>query len=156
MYSTLNLSTDTPHIWKLTKKFTYTNKNHWSQNILLWQNLGIQIYPINDNDITIIIPPGTVTDLGSSPRILWFFCSPVDIAMASVIHDAMYLSVTKAYINNLMPFSQLIKLRNEADNLFFECIISQPSSLYLRAWFAWLAVRVFGWIYAYGILTTMV
>ena len=98
--------------------------------------MGIQIYPINDNHITIIIPPGTFTDLGSSPRILWFFCSPLDIAMASVIHDVMYLSVTKAYINNLMPFSQLIKLRNEADNLFFECIISQPSSLYLRAWFA--------------------
>jgi hypothetical protein len=107
---TLNVNAIDNRTWKLTKSLSYVTKE----------------------GETITAPVGFVTDLGSVPRLLWWFLSPWDIARAAVIHDFMY-SRSETY------------KRKTADSTFLESMkFSKPKLSSIQINLAFLAVRIFG------------
>lgn len=77
------------------------------------------------------VPAGFVTDGASVPRFLWWWMSPSDpkLFKAAIKHDYDYCYGVD---------------RREADKRFLHSLLSDG---YVFAWPAWLAVRLFGWIY---------
>lgn len=152
-FSTLRLSTHTPHEWTLDDDFTF--RCEWLPDgrvLRSWCDMGLDVARADDGLTVIRVPGGTTTDLGSSPRALWWFCSPVDIAMASVVHDRMYGLICDARRSG-SPLGECVVRRREADDVFLMALYAQPAAWWPRAWAAWLSVRVFGWLSAYGLLS---
>lgn len=107
---TLNVNTIDNRTWKLTKSLSYITKS----------------------GDTITVPEKFITDLASTPRILWWFLSPWDIARAAVIHDFMYCR-SETYSRKL------------ADSVFLEAMKhSKPKISKTKRHLAHAAVRLFG------------
>jgi hypothetical protein len=80
------------------------------------------------------IPCGFDTDFASVPRIFWAFISPTDefIRIPALIHDYLYRN--KIYT------------REEDDAIFLEKMLSFDKNVVIKAYLAYLAVRLFGWV----------
>jgi hypothetical protein len=143
------MSTVKPHQWTLAADFEMHSAWRPGQRVRHeWSKLGLNLE--QDDDVTkITIPKDTSTNLGSVPRSLWWFCSPVDIAMASVVHDEMYRLIASAKLN---VHDRMLR-RSEADDVFLIGMQIQKDSWNLRSFAAWLSVRLFGWLFAYGIIS---
>ena len=149
-FSKLRLSTSTPHKWTLDSDFTFYCQWNPAQGVLQsWTALGLDVSK-GGNTTVIRVPRGLTTDLGSSPRAMWWFCSPVDIAMAAVIHDNMYGLISDARRAGKLGILSGARRRREADDVFLMALNAQPSMWWVRAWASWAAVRVFGWFFAYA------
>ena len=152
-FSPLVLSTVKPHHWTLAEDFVMRSAWQPKQRAQHeWSKLGLQLQQDESGVFTITIPSKTTTNLGSVPRLLWWFCSPVDIAMASVVHDEMYRLINKAS-SGLSVHDRMMR-RSEADDVFLIGMQIQKESWYPRSLAAWLSVRVFGWLFAYGIISS--
>jgi hypothetical protein len=84
-------------------------------------------YPSAD---VITVPAGTVTDLASTPRILWSVLPPFgEYTKAAIVHDYLY--------------QQAIGTKRYADDVFLEAMIVLGVPRWRRAVMYW-AVSVFG------------
>ena len=151
-FSPLVMSTVKPHQWTLAEDFEMRSAWRPGQRVQHeWIKLGLQVEQDDDGVMKITIPKNTSTNLGSVPRSLWWFCSPVDIAMASVVHDEMYRLIHEASAK-INVHDRMLR-RSEADDVFLIGMQIQKDSWNLRSIAAWLSVRVFGWLFAYGIIS---
>ena len=95
--------------------------------------------PIIIEEGTLTIPAGTLTDLASIPRILWwipgFACFELGIA-GPLLHDAVY----RGLVGRTPP---IILTRRRADRVF-HTLMRHDGVGCCRAWVAWCAVRCFG------------
>lgn len=103
---------------------------------------------------------GTISDLASIPRFLWWFMAPTDFIRASILHDELY-----EYIRLLKAQGKNVKiLRYIIDRIFLESLkytkpeIEKDGSLLkklrtrvirgyltLKHYIAYSVVRLFGW-----------
>ncbi len=74
------------------------------------------------------IPKGFATDLASVPTLLWWYCSPSEIAEAAILHD--YLYHTRMYS------------RKKCDQILYECV--KKTTRKSKAYMIYLAVRLGG------------
>ena len=68
-FTTLRMSTRTPHEWTLDDDFIF--QFDWlpsASTLQSWCAMGLDIKRDNDGNTVIRVPRGTTTDLGSSPR----------------------------------------------------------------------------------------
>ena len=72
-----------PKHWILSRALSYQNDKI---DIGALKDVGVDAV---DNKIT--CNKGFKTDLASTPKILWTFIAPWDIARAAIIHDLLYL-----------------------------------------------------------------
>lgn len=87
------------------------------------------------NHHVIAVPAGFVTDLASTPRLLWSLYSPnnTKTIRAAVVHDYMYRCIT--------TYS-----RYEADQIFYYALLKHDLS-WLTANKYYYGVRLFGWYF---------
>lgn len=141
-FSPLVLRTKVPHTWTLEDDFTVNVRWLPSMEAMReWRAMGLNMMIAADSTL-IRIEEGFTTDLASSPRVLWWFASPVDLAMAAVVHDKMYTLVDYAEV----PIDRRAR-RREADDVFWMAMMAQPDIWYPRALLAWICVRAFGWMF---------
>lgn len=86
-----------------------------------------------DEDVSITVPAGFVTDFNSSPRPLWAWFSPLDYPEAGVIHDYLY---RKAGWWD----------RKKADQIHLR-IMKLLEAPFYKSYPAYAALRLFGWVY---------
>ena len=138
-FSRLRVEAVEPHKWKLLDDFSLSGAYISSR----WSELGLDVQ-LDDDEPTITVRRDFNTDFGTTPRMMWWFCSPVDIAFAAVIHDRMYQVVNNAEVG----FLEKRTLRKEADSVFLQALKIQPGGVPLyRIWICWACVRLFGWTY---------
>jgi hypothetical protein len=132
------------HCWRLIDDFAL-ELPEGCVDVPEWQRLGLDVGQISRDGsmwVHIVVRAGFETDLGTTPRVFWWFASPVDVAYAAVIHDKMYnlLESTRR------TFWEKRRLRRDADRVFLMGLHAQPGSSWMRSWSCWLAVRAFGWM----------
>ena len=57
------------------------------------KDVGVNVVRDTNKTETITVPSGFITDLASTPRILWAFIAPFDVARAAIVHDLLYKSI---------------------------------------------------------------
>jgi len=84
----------------------------------------------------VYVPKGFITDLASTPRILWIIWPPFgDYINGAIVHDYLY---------------SIKSPRKEAD-ISLRYILKQDDVGLITRWCFYIAVRLFGWItYYYG------
>ena len=84
-----------PRKWKLGRDLTYTTTKLMGDEIKSLQDIGVDVK--RDTDISpeasITVPTDFMTDLASTPRLLWAFIAPFDVARAAIVHDLLYKSI---------------------------------------------------------------
>ena len=86
-----------PRKWKLGRDLTYTTTKLMGDEIKALQDIGVDVK--RDTDISpeasITVPTDFMTDLASTPRLLWAFIAPFDVARAAIVHDLLYKAIRK-------------------------------------------------------------
>ena len=135
-----------PTKWILEKDLGYTADLSEEESKTLEQ-VGVKI-KMN----LIIVKKGFVTDLASTPRILWNLISPWDVARAAIIHDLLYKTIRqyrwsmKTHKNDGIIFrenKELVKI--VADKVFLMGMKdAYPKIPSWKIYAAWKAVDLFG------------
>lgn len=85
-----------------------------------------------DGKAIVNVPPGFVCDLGSIPRLLWWWAAPDGVYRSAVIiHDWLYRQQTTT--------------RREADAIMYR-VMRHVGVRPTQAWLMWAGVRLGGWI----------
>jgi len=131
-------------VWELktdlTFEFSKKDIRNIHKTIYTWERLGVYIFEKQDGYV-IIVPNGFFTDLGSSPRILWWFISPWDIARPAALHDYLYYRLKNG--KNL-PASHKRMMRKQADRIFKRGLKDDDILGMIRQQIAYRLVRLFG------------
>ena len=105
-----------PRKWILERELSYLNKDI---DVDALEEVGVECL---DHKIT--CKKGFITDLASTPKILWNIIAPWDIARAAIIHDLLYLrirqyrkKIDEAFMNPENP-EIISKAKEAADNIF--------------------------------------
>ena len=113
-----------PKKWKLSRQLTYKNKD-------------IDCEPLNAVKVAtpahrITVKKGFVTDLASTPKILWNILAPWDVARAAIIKNSEKPEVVK-------------NAKKAADDVFLMGMKdADPSIPKWKIYAAYYAVRIFG------------
>ena len=92
----------------------------------------VQDFKVKVNKQTIIVPKGKITDLASTPKILWSILPPFGrYTQASVVHDYLYGVKTLS--------------RAETDKIFYDLMLRYKTHKW-KAKLMYYAVRCFGWL----------
>lgn len=84
-----------------------------------------------DEDCEVVVPQGFVCDLGSIPRLLWWWAAPDGkYRPAVIVHDYLYETQTLT--------------RRKADRTMYR-IMRHVGVRPTQAWLMWLGVRAGGW-----------
>ena len=143
-FSPLRVEAMEPHRWRLLDDLRYTRPTG-RLDVEAWSALGLSVVSAEGGGFTVTVAAGYETDFGSAPRMMWWACSPVDIAFAAVVHDKMYGVVNTSGLS----FCEKRSLRAVSDSVFFHAILAQPGRApRWRACVCWASVRMFGWMYS--------
>ena len=83
-----------PRKWKLGRDLTYSTKNLMGDEIKALQDIGVKVNRDTDiSPVNITVPTEFMTDLASTPRVLWAFIAPFDVARAAIVHDLLYKTI---------------------------------------------------------------
>ena len=138
-----------PRKWKLGRDLTYSTKDLMGDEIKALQDIGVKVN--RDTDISpavITVPTEFMTDLASTPRALWAFIAPFDVARAAIVHDLLYKSIrqyrwqkgTNDEDKELIKNAKVI-----ADKIFLWAMKdAEPKVSGWKIWSAWKAVDLFG------------
>ena len=139
-----------PRKWKLGRDLVYSTKDLFANEIKSLQDVGVEVK--RDTDISpeaiITVPTEFITDLASTPRLLWAFIAPFDVARAAIVHDLLYKSIRQyrwhkgAYEED----KELIKnAKVAADKVFLLAMKdAEPKVSGWKIYSAWKAVDLFG------------
>ena len=141
-----------PKKWKLGRDLVYTTSDLFANEIKSLQDVGVEVK--RDTDISpeaiITVPTGFITDLASTPRLLWNVIAPFDVARAAIVHDLLYKAI-RTYrwkVAKTAPGEdkELIKNAKVAADKVFHLAMkdAEPKVSGWKIYSAWKAVDLFG------------
>ena len=138
-----------PRKWKLGRDLTYTTDELMGDEIKALQDIGVDVKrDTNISPVAITVPTDFMTDLASTPRILWAFIAPFDVARAAIVHDLLYKAIRKYrwQKGTIEEDKQLIKkAKVVADKVFLLAMKdADPKVSGWKIYSAWKAVDLFG------------
>ena len=138
-----------PRKWKLGRDLTYTTDELMGDEIKALQDIGVDVKrDTNISPVAITVPTDFMTDLASTPRILWAFIAPFDVARAAIVHDLLYKSIRQYrwQKGKIEEDKELIKKAKViADKIFLWAMKdAEPKVSGWKIWSAWKAVDLFG------------
>ena len=141
-----------PRKWKLGRDLTYTTTKLMGDEIKSLQDIGVDVK--RDTDISpeasITVPTDFMTDLASTPRILWNVIAPFDVARAAIVHDLLYKAIRQYRwkVAKTAPGedkSLIKKAKVVADKVFLLAMKdAEPKVSGWKIYSAWKAVDLFG------------
>ena len=140
-----------PRKWKLGRDLTYTTDELMGNEIKALQDIGVDVKrDTNISPVAITVPTEFITDLASTPRILWAFIAPFDVARAAIVHDLLYKAI-RTYrwkVAKTAPGEdkELIKNAKKASDKIFRLAMkdADPKVSGWKIYSAWKAVDLFG------------
>ena len=137
-----------PRKWKLGRDLVYTTSDLYANEVKALKDVGVEIVRDTNKTETITVPTGFITDLASTPRLLWNVIAPFDVARAAIVHDLLYKSIrqyrwTKGLIEE---DKELIKNAKKASDKVFLLAMkdAEPKVSGWKIYSAWKAVDLFG------------
>ena len=135
-----------PKKWILSRALSYQNDEIDDKAL---ETIGIKC---PGNKIT--CKKGFKTDLASTPKILWNFIAPWDIARAAIIHDLLYLRIRQyrekegsldAHTNANIVVNNYNTAKKSADKVFLMAMLdASPSVPKWKIYASYYAVVTFG------------
>ena len=140
-----------PKKWKLGRDLIYTTSDLFANEIKSLQDVGVDVKRDTDiSPVSITVPNGFITDLASTPRILWNVIAPFDVARAAIVHDLLYKAI-RTYrwkVAKTAPGEdkELIKNAKKASDKVFRLAMkdADPKVSGWKIYSAWKAVDLFG------------
>mgnify|MGYP000004933458 CR=1 FL=1 len=143
-----------PSKWKLGRDLVYTTTDLYANEVKALKDVGVAVVRDTNKTETITVPSGFITDLASTPRILWNVIAPFDVARAAVVHDILYEKINTQYktVNESAAAEDGPATKKErevyreiADHVFLEGMnASTPPVASWKKYAAYYAVRAFG------------
>ena len=137
-----------PRKWKLGRDLVYTTTDLYANEVKALKDVGVKIVRDTNKTETITVSSGFITDLASTPRILWAFIAPFDVARAAIVHDLLYKSIRqyrwkKGLIEEDKKLIENAKVA--ADKVFLLAMKdAEPKVSGWKIYSAWKAVDLFG------------
>jgi hypothetical protein len=137
-----------PKKWKLGRDLVYTTSDLYANEVKALKDVGVEIVRDTNKTETITVPTGFITDLASTPRLLWNVIAPFDVARAAIVHDLLYKSIRQYRWKKglIEEDKELIKnAKVAADKVFLLAMKdAQPKVSGWKIYSAWKAVDLFG------------
>ena len=137
-----------PKKWKLGRDLVYTTSDLYANEVKALKDVGVKIVRDTNKTETITVSSGFITDLASTPRILWAFIAPFDVARAAIVHDLLYKSIRQYRWKKglIEEDKELIKnAKVAADKVFLLAMKdASPKVSGWKIYSAWKAVDLFG------------
>ena len=137
-----------PKKWKLGRDLTYTTTDLYANEVKALKDVGVEIVRDTNKTESITVPSGFITDLASTPRILWNVIAPFDVARAAIVHDLLYKAIRKYRWTKgaLDEDKELIANAKKASDKVFRLAMkdAQPKVSGWKIYSAWKAVDLFG------------
>ena len=137
-----------PKKWKLGRDLTYTTTDLYANEVKSLKDVGVEIVRDTNKTESITVPSGFITDLASTPRILWNVIAPFDVARAAIVHDLLYKAIRKYRWTKgaLDEDKELIaNAKVAADKVFLLAMKdASPKVSGWKIYSAWKAVDLFG------------
>ena len=137
-----------PKKWKLGRDLVYTTSDLYANEVKALKDVGVAVVRDTNKTETITVPTGFITDLASTPRLLWNVIAPFDVARAAIVHDLLYKSIRqyrwkKGLIEEDKKLIENAKVA--ADKVFLLAMKdAQPKVSGWKIYSAWKAVDLFG------------
>jgi hypothetical protein len=137
-----------PKKWKLGRDLVYTTSDLYANEVKALKDVGVAVVRDTNKTETITVPTGFITDLASTPRLLWNVIAPFDVARAAIVHDLLYKSIRQYRWKKglIEEDKELIKnAKVAADKVFLLAMKdAQPKVSGWKIYSAWKAVDLFG------------
>ena len=137
-----------PKKWKLGRDLVYTTSDLYANEVKALKDVGVEIVRDTNKTETITVPTGFITDLASTPRLLWNVIAPFDVARAAIVHDLLYKSIRQYRWKKglIEEDKELIKnAKVAADKVFLLAMKdAEPKVSGWKIYSAWKAVDLFG------------
>ena len=137
-----------PKKWKLGRDLTYTTNDLTAVEVRSLHSVGVAVIRDTNKTESITVPIGFITDLASTPRLLWNVIAPFDVARAAIVHDLLYKAIrTYRWGKGAKEEDkELIKNAKKASDKVF-LLAMKDASPRVSGWkmySAWKAVDLFG------------
>ena len=137
-----------PKKWKLGRDLVYTTTDLYANEVKALKDVGVEIVRDTNKTETITVPTGFITDLASTPRLLWAFIAPFDVARAAIVHDLLYKSIRQYRWQKGANEEDKELIKNAkvaADKVFLLAMKdAEPKVSGWKIYSAWKAVDLFG------------
>ena len=137
-----------PRKWKLGRDLVYTTTDLYANEVKALKDIGVAVVRDTNKTETITVSSGFITDLASTPRILWAFIAPFDVARAAIVHDLLYKSIRQYRWKKglIEEDKELIEnAKKAADKVFLLAMKdAEPKVSGWKIYSAWKAVDLFG------------
>jgi len=137
-----------PKKWKLGRDLVYTTSDLYANEVKALKDVGVAVIRDTNKTETITVPSGFITDLASTPRILWNVIAPFDVARAAIVHDLLYKSIRQYRwkIGLAEEDKELIENAKKASDKVFLLAMkdAEPKVSGWKIYSAWKAVDLFG------------
>ena len=137
-----------PRKWKLGRDLVYTTTDLYANEVKALKDVGVAVVRDTNKTETITVSSGFITDLASTPRILWAFIAPFDVARAAIVHDLLYKSIRQYRWKKglIEEDKELIKNAKVAADKVFHLAMKdvEPKVSGWKIYSAWKAVDLFG------------
>jgi hypothetical protein len=137
-----------PKKWKLGRDLMYTTTDLYANEVNALKKVGVNVVRDTNKTESITVPSEFITDLASTPRILWNVIAPFDVARAAIVHDLLYKAIRKYRwtIGKVEEDKQLIiDAKKASDKVFLLAMKdAEPKVSKWKIYCAWKAVDLFG------------
>ena len=137
-----------PKKWKLGRDLTYTTNDLTAVEVRSLHSVGVAVIRDTNKTESITVPTGFITDLASTPRLLWNVIAPFDVARAAIVHDLLYKAIRnyRWMKGKIGEDKKLIaSAKKAADKVFLLAMKdSDPKVSGWKRYSAWKAVDLFG------------
>ena len=137
-----------PKKWKLGRDLVYTTTDLYANEVKALKDVGVAVVRDTNKTETITVSSGFITDLASTPRILWAFIAPFDVARAAIVHDLLYKSIRQYRwsVGLIEEDKELIENAKKASDKVFLLAMkdAEPKVSGWKIYSAWKAVDLFG------------
>ena len=137
-----------PKKWKLGRDLMYTTTDLYANEVNALKKVGVNVVRDTNKTESITVPSEFITDLASTPRILWNVIAPFDVARAAIVHDLLYKAIRKYRWTKgaLDEDKELIANAKKASDKVFLLAMkdASPKVSGWKIYSAWKAVDLFG------------
>ena len=137
-----------PKKWKLGRDLVYTTTDLYANEVKALKDVGVEIVRDTNKTESITVPSGFITDLASTPRILWNVIAPFDVARAAIVHDLLYKAIRKyRWTKGLIEEDKelIANAKKASDKVFLLAMKdASPKVSGWKIYSAWKAVDLFG------------
>ena len=137
-----------PKKWKLGRDLTYTTNDLTAVEVRSLHSVGVAVIRDTNKTESITVPIGFITDLASTPRLLWNVIAPFDVARAAIVHDLLYKAIRNyRWMKGAIGEDKklIASAKKAADKVFLLAMKdSDPKVSGWKRYSAWKAVDLFG------------